>query len=144
MDRTSKRATAIAFFVIAAGLEMTRYFVAAIWGAGHASWSRDLFANLLQYVGPELRTLALVAVAVGAVYLVWAEFTPARAKARANFDALNALRGIRTLAPRMDWISRSAREVAGWLAARPEIASVRYPGVTDGEDHALVGRMLPR
>lgn len=59
-------------------------------------------------------------------------------------DAWLAVRGIRTLAPRMEWISRSAREVAGWLAARPEIASVRYPGVTDGEDHALVGRMLPR
>jgi cystathionine beta-lyase/cystathionine gamma-synthase len=58
-------------------------------------------------------------------------------------DAWLAVRGIRTLAPRMDWISRSAREVATWLAARPEIARVRYPGVTDGEDRALVGRILP-
>lgn len=55
---------------------MTRYFS----GADHASWSRDLFANLLQYVGPELRTLALVAAAVGVVYNVWAEFSPALAE----------------------------------------------------------------
>lgn len=59
-------------------------------------------------------------------------------------DAWLAVRGIRTLAPRMEWISRSAREVAGWLATRPKIASVRYPGVTEGEDAALVGRILPR
>lgn len=59
-------------------------------------------------------------------------------------DAWLAVRGIRTLVPRMRWISRSAREVAEWLAARPEIAAVRYPGVTAGEDRALVQHILPR
>jgi cystathionine beta-lyase/cystathionine gamma-synthase len=59
-------------------------------------------------------------------------------------DAWLAVRGIRTLAPRMDWISRSAREVAEWLAARTEIAGVRYPGVTEDEDRTLVARILPR
>ncbi len=59
-------------------------------------------------------------------------------------DAWLAVRGIRTLVPRMDWISRSARAVAEWLAGRPEIAGVRYPGVTAGEDRALVERILPR
>lgn len=58
-------------------------------------------------------------------------------------DAWLAVRGIRTLVPRMDWISRSAREVATWLAGRPEIASVRYPGVTAEEGSALVERILP-
>lgn len=59
-------------------------------------------------------------------------------------DSWLAVRGIRTLAPRMDWISRSARNVAEWLAAHPEIASVRYPGVTEGDDDGLVARILPR
>ncbi len=59
-------------------------------------------------------------------------------------DAWLAVRGIRTLVPRMDWISRSAREVAGWLAGRPEVAAVRYPGITMVEDAALVERVLPR
>jgi cystathionine beta-lyase/cystathionine gamma-synthase len=59
-------------------------------------------------------------------------------------DAWLAVRGIRTLVPRMEWISRGAAEVARWLDARPEVASVRYPGVTAGEDRALVERILPR
>jgi cystathionine beta-lyase/cystathionine gamma-synthase len=58
-------------------------------------------------------------------------------------DAWLAVRGIRTLAPRMAWISESARAVATWLAARPEVGGVRYPGVTAGEDAALVERVLP-
>jgi cystathionine beta-lyase/cystathionine gamma-synthase len=59
-------------------------------------------------------------------------------------DAWLAVRGIRTLVPRMQWISESALKVATWLAARPEIASVRYPGLACGEDAARVERMLPR
>jgi len=59
-------------------------------------------------------------------------------------DAWLALRGIRTLAPRMAWISRSAVEVAEFLAAHPAVASVSYPGLSGERDAALVRRLLPR
>lgn len=55
-------------------------------------------------------------------------------------DVSLAVRGIRTLAARMAWISDSAMEVATWLADRPEIASVRYPGLSGDE---LVQQLLP-
>ena len=58
-------------------------------------------------------------------------------------DAAMAVRGIRTLAPRMAWISESAMEVASFFNERPEIATVRYPGLANGADAALVARMLP-
>lgn len=58
-------------------------------------------------------------------------------------DASLAVRGIRTLAPRMAWISDSAMEVAGYLARRPEIANVRYPGLSNGSQARLVEQLLP-
>jgi cystathionine gamma-synthase len=58
-------------------------------------------------------------------------------------DAAMAVRGIRTLAPRMAWISESAMEVAAWLDTRPEVARVRYPGLACGQPGNLAKRMLP-
>lgn len=58
-------------------------------------------------------------------------------------DASLAVRGIRTLAPRMVWISQSAQQVATYLATRPEIATVRYPGLDLGDEGELAARMLP-
>lgn len=58
-------------------------------------------------------------------------------------DAAMAVRGIRTLVPRMMWISDSALQVATWLDRRPEIAAVRYPGLAPGTGGELAARMLP-
>lgn len=58
-------------------------------------------------------------------------------------DAAMAVRGIRTLAPRMAWISESAMVVATFFESRPEIATVRYPGLDGGDDAVLAARMLP-
>lgn len=58
-------------------------------------------------------------------------------------DAAMAVRGIRTLAPRMAWISESAMAVATFFESRPEIATVRYPGLDGGDDAVLAARMLP-
>ena len=66
----------------------------------------------------------------------------------ANAAGLNAapqlawqtLRGLRTLAVRVDRQEASAIEIARWLAARPEIAAVHYPGLADHPDHALAQR----
>lgn len=44
-------------------------------------------------------------------------------------DAWLALRGIRTFALRMEAHNRNGKAVAEWLAARPEISAVHYPGL---------------
>lgn len=58
-------------------------------------------------------------------------------------DASLAVRGIRTLSPRMAWISESAREVAAFLTTRPGIARVRYPGLARNGQADLVDALLP-
>lgn len=58
-------------------------------------------------------------------------------------DAALAVRGIRTIVPRMDWISRSASMIAEFLDERPEIATVRYPGGTNDDDAELAARLMP-
>jgi cystathionine beta-lyase len=55
-------------------------------------------------------------------------------------DAYLALRGMRTLYVRLAHQSRSALQVAQWLASRPEVARVLHPGLPSHPDHALWAR----
>lgn len=55
-------------------------------------------------------------------------------------DIYLALRGMRTLAVRLDRQMESGLEVAGWLAARPEVARVLHPARADDPGHALWAR----
>ncbi len=57
-------------------------------------------------------------------------------------DAWLALRGLRTLAPRIAWMSDTARAVAAFLRAHPAVATVHYPGLPDHPDEALARQML--
>jgi cystathionine beta-lyase/cystathionine gamma-synthase len=59
-------------------------------------------------------------------------------------DAWLILRGIRTLAPRITWMSASAARIAGALADHPAVRAVRYPGLPDPDRPSLAGAMLPR
>ena len=52
-------------------------------------------------------------------------------------DAFLILRGLRTAAVRMRHHERSALEIARWLQARPEVASVLHPGLPSHPGHAL-------
>jgi cystathionine gamma-synthase len=54
------------------------------------------------------------------------------------FDCFLVLRGLRTLAIRMERHSANALAVASFLAARGDVAWVRYPGLADGP-HAHPG-----
>lgn len=58
-------------------------------------------------------------------------------------DAALAVRGIRTLVPRIVWISETARRLTAYLCDRPEVASVRYPGLEGRGDADLAARLLP-
>lgn len=52
-------------------------------------------------------------------------------------DVYLTLRGMRTLAVRLERHQTSASRIAGWLAARPEVARVLYPALPSDPGHAL-------
>jgi cystathionine beta-lyase/cystathionine gamma-synthase len=58
------------------------------------------------------------------------------------FDALNALRGLRTLGVRTRQQNDTARSLAITLADHPEVNVVHYPGLSEHPQHALATRQL--
>jgi len=58
------------------------------------------------------------------------------------FEAFLALRGLKTLALRMERHSSNALEVARALDAAPGVAAVRYPGLSSHPQHELAMRVL--
>jgi cystathionine gamma-synthase len=58
------------------------------------------------------------------------------------FDCWLVLRGLRTLAVRMERASANAALLAGWLGARPEVSRVHYPGLPDHPRRELVARQM--
>ena len=57
-------------------------------------------------------------------------------------EAYLALRGMKTLALRMERQCRNAFELARWLAAQPRAGRVYYPGLADHPQHELAGRLF--
>ncbi len=58
------------------------------------------------------------------------------------FDALNALRGLRTLSVRTSHQSASAMHLADELQGHPAVAAVYYPGLESHPQHALAARQM--
>ncbi|MEO6629130.1 MAG: aminotransferase class I/II-fold pyridoxal phosphate-dependent enzyme [Aquihabitans sp.] len=58
------------------------------------------------------------------------------------YDALNAIRGIRTLSVRVERQSKSALVLATSLEARSDVAEVRYPGLASHPQHELAMRQM--
>lgn len=58
------------------------------------------------------------------------------------FDALNALRGIRTLGVRTRQQNDTARSLAVTLADHPEVHAVHYPGLSEHPQHELATKQL--
>ena len=58
------------------------------------------------------------------------------------FDCFLIMRGLRTLAVRMERASANAAALAGWLVERPEVAAVHYPGLPDHPAADLVARQM--
>ncbi|MBI3447476.1 MAG: PLP-dependent transferase [Acidobacteria bacterium] len=53
------------------------------------------------------------------------------------FDSWLVLRGVKTLAVRMERHEVNTRKIAAFLAGRPEIRAVNYPGLASHPQHAL-------
>ncbi|HEY1785523.1 MAG TPA: cystathionine gamma-synthase [Pirellulales bacterium] len=58
------------------------------------------------------------------------------------FDSFLALRGIKTLALRMQRHCTSALKIAEWLAGRRGVARVYYPGLSTHPQHAVASRQM--
>jgi cystathionine beta-lyase/cystathionine gamma-synthase len=58
------------------------------------------------------------------------------------FDSFLALRGVKTLALRLERQCASALQIAQWLERHPRIARVHYPGLPSHPQHALAKRQM--
>jgi len=58
------------------------------------------------------------------------------------FDAWLVLRGIKTLAVRMERHSSNARALASWLAEQPQVQRVYYPGLRAHPNHDVARRQM--
>ena len=58
------------------------------------------------------------------------------------FDSFLALRGLKTLALRMERHCSSALRIASWLEARPDVRRVVYPGLESHPQHDLAQRQM--
>jgi cystathionine gamma-synthase len=58
------------------------------------------------------------------------------------FNSWLVLRGLRTLACRMERHAANAQAVAGALAGRPEVAAVHYPGLPSHPGHEIARRQM--
>ncbi|VTU24996.1 Cystathionine beta-lyase [Variovorax sp. PBS-H4] len=58
------------------------------------------------------------------------------------FDSFLTLRGVKTLALRMERHCSSALALAQWLEAQPQVARVHYPGLASHPQHALARQQM--
>jgi cystathionine gamma-lyase len=58
------------------------------------------------------------------------------------FDSFLAMRGLKTLALRMERHCSNAQSLAEWLEAHPSVARVRYPGLPSHPQHELAKRQM--
>ncbi len=58
------------------------------------------------------------------------------------FDSFLALRGVKTLALRMERHCENALRIAQWLERRPDVTRVYYPGLVSHPQHALAVRQM--
>jgi cystathionine beta-lyase/cystathionine gamma-synthase len=87
---------------------------------------------------------ATIGVVAGAAdYIDWLySFAVIQGAVASPFDAMNALRGLRTLGVRLERQSKNAGEIAQFLEANSKVASVRWPGLVSHPQYELAQRQL--
>lgn len=86
-------------------------------------------------------TLGVVAGAADLIASIWS-YAVLHGAAASPFDALNGLRGVRTLAVRQRAQAEAALAVAAALRDHPGVAAVHYPGLADHPQHDLAVAQL--
>ncbi len=86
-------------------------------------------------------TLGVVAGDKDLIDAIWS-YAVLHGAAASPFDALNALRGIRTLAVRTSQQSTTAHRLSEYLCGHPAISDVCYPGLASHPQHDLAKRQM--
>ncbi len=86
-------------------------------------------------------TLGVIAGESGLLDEIWA-YSVLHGSTPSPFDALNALRGIRTLGVRTRQQNESARSLAIALSDHPAVSAVHYPGLVEHPQHDLATKQL--
>ncbi len=86
-------------------------------------------------------TLGVIAGEKDLINTIWA-YAVLHGATASPFDALNGVRGIRSLGARLRQQSETAQLLAEWLTAHPAIKRVNYPGLTSHPQHELAKRQM--
>ena len=86
-------------------------------------------------------TLGVIAGEKDLINTIWA-YAVLHGATASPFDALNGVRGIRSLGARLRQQSETAQHLAEWLTAHPAIKRVNYPGLTSHPQHELAKRQM--
>lgn len=86
-------------------------------------------------------TLGVVSGSAELIVSLWG-FAILQGANAAPFDAMNGLRGLRTLGVRLERQSATAQQLAEALSDHPGVESVRYPGLASHPQHELAKRQM--
>jgi len=107
-----------------------------------AQWGADMVVHSsTKYLGGHGDVTAGVVATTAALRHQMYEVNKAIGGILGPFEAWLVLRGLKTLALRVERHCANAAKVAEWLGTHPAIAHVNYPGLADHPQHALMGRL---
>ena len=86
-------------------------------------------------------TLGVIAAERDIIDTVWG-YAVLHGATASPFDALNGLRGVRTLGARLRQQCDTAQLLGEWLSAHPAVKRVNYPGLTSHPQHELAKRQM--
>ena len=86
-------------------------------------------------------TLGVIAADLDLINDIWA-YSVLHGATASPFDAMNGLRGIRTLDVRLARQSETALELASWLLNQRNVTGVRYPGLKSHPQHELAVKQM--
>ena len=86
-------------------------------------------------------TLGVVSGSADLIASLWG-FAILQGANAAPFDAMNGLRGLRTLGVRLERQCATAQQLAEALESHPGVESVRYPGLASHPQHELAQRQM--
>jgi cystathionine beta-lyase/cystathionine gamma-synthase len=86
-------------------------------------------------------TLGVVAGEKDLIDAIWG-YSVLHGATASPYDAVNGLRGIRTLGVRLAHQCNSAMELASHLASHKAISAVHYPGLSSHPQHALAAKQM--
>ena len=86
-------------------------------------------------------TLGVIAADADLISDIWT-YSVLHGATASPFDAMNGLRGIRTLDARLTRQCQSAQTLAEWLSAQKNVTAVYYPGLMSHPQHELAKKQM--